>query len=409
MGGAGQSDEHERRVRRSSANVTAGESEATGGKQKGKARVGDDRGSSVFVIGGGPAGLAASIAARKKGFSVTVADGGEPAIDKACGEGMMPGTQDALKQLGVEVPSHLGYRFRGIRLVQEGTQVSADFPEGQGIGIRRTLLHELLIREAQQCGVKLLWRTPVAGISKDGVRVERGVIPARWIVGADGAQSRVRRWSDLESTVVNSHRRASRRHYRVRPWSQFTEIHWGPQAQAYVTPISGQEVCIVTVAESAEHANFERALEVLPELRARLADAELCSRERGAITATQSLARVWRDNVALLGDASGGVDAITGEGLRLAFRQAQALAEALHAGDLREYGRVHKQLARRPLWMGRMMLQLGRYKALRTRTLRMFQDKPGSFARLLAIHVGWASSREVVNTGAQLGWQLLAG
>jgi menaquinone-9 beta-reductase len=372
--------------------------------------VGDlDGGSSVFVIGGGPAGLAAAIAAAKRGFPVTVADGGEPAIDKACGEGMMPATQAALKQLGVEVPSYLGYRFRGIRFVQDGTQVSADFPEGQGIGIRRTLLHELLIREAQQCGVKLLWRTPVAGIISNGVRVNRGMIPARWIVGADGARSRVRRWSELDSTVTNSHRLATRRHYRVRPWSQFAEVHWGPRVQAYVTPISCQEVCTVTMAETAEHADFDRALQVLPELQSRLADADLCSRERGAITAMQSLARVWRDNVALVGDASGGVDAITGEGLRLAFRQAHALADALYAGDLREYGRVHSRLARRPLWMGRMMLQLGRYEALRSRALRIFQDKPESFARLLAIHVGRASSREVVNTGAQLGWQLLAG
>ena len=49
-------------------------------------------GIGVLVIGGGPAGLAAAIAARMKGFDVTVADGAKPPIDKACGEGLMPGT-----------------------------------------------------------------------------------------------------------------------------------------------------------------------------------------------------------------------------------------------------------------------------------------------------------------------------
>lgn len=367
------------------------------------------RENAVVVIGGGPAGLAVAIAASKRGFAVTVADGAEPAIDKPCGEGMMPATRDALSELGVELAACLGYRFRGIRFVQGTTQVAADFPTGQGIGVRRTLLHELLIRRAEQCGVKLLWKTPVLGIDPEGVRVARGTIPARWIVGADGGHSQVRRWSKLDSAVTNSHRFASRRHYRVRPWPQFMEIHWGPRVQAYVTPISREEVCIVTLAETKDDASFERALHVLPTLRAKLADAQLCSRERGAITAMHSLARVWRGNVALVGDASGGVDAITGEGLRLAFCQAPAIADAMVAGDLREYGCVHQQLARRPLWMGRMMLQLGRYSALRSRTFRLLQRKPELFARLLAIHVGHATSRDIVSTGAQLGWQFLAG
>ncbi|MGB8062426.1 MAG: FAD-binding protein, partial [Candidatus Sulfotelmatobacter sp.] len=46
--------------------------------------------TDVFVIGGGPAGLAAAIAARKCGLRVIVADAAQPPIDKACGEGLMP-------------------------------------------------------------------------------------------------------------------------------------------------------------------------------------------------------------------------------------------------------------------------------------------------------------------------------
>jgi flavin-dependent dehydrogenase len=54
----------------------------------------------VFVIGGGPAGLAAAIAARQRGFAVAVADGLEPPVDKACGEGLMPDTLRVLRELG---------------------------------------------------------------------------------------------------------------------------------------------------------------------------------------------------------------------------------------------------------------------------------------------------------------------
>ncbi len=364
--------------------------------------------TDVFVIGGGPAGLAAAIAARRRGFSVAVADGAEPAIDKACGEGLMPESRGALSDLGVQLPPGVGYHFRGIRFLQGPTHVAADFPEGRGIGLRRTLLHQALLDEAERCGVKLLWKTPVIGIDKYHVQLSTGVMPARWIVGADGSQSRVRRWSELDSSVTSSHRFASRRHYHVRPWNDFMEIHWGPRIQAYVTPISFEEVCIVVMGETTEDTDFERALPLFPQLRDRLSGAEIASRERGAVTAMQSLARVWRGNVALVGDASGGVDAITGEGLRLAFRQAHALAASIETGNLREYGRVHAQIARKPLWIGKLMRNFGQYDHLRQRTLRVLAKDPELFSRFLAIHVGRATTGNVVSTGAQLGWQFLA-
>jgi flavin-dependent dehydrogenase len=367
-----------------------------------------DHETDVFIIGGGPAGLAAAIAASRKGFSVTVADGAEPPIDRACGEGLMPETQASLGDLGIELPAGVGHRFRGIQFVQGAVHVAADFPGGRGIGIRRTLLHELLIQEAEKRGVKLLWKTTVTGIGSEGVRLPGAVVPARWIIGADGSGSRVRRWSHLNATVHSNQRMTSRRHYRVPPWTEYMEIYWGSREQAYVTPISSQEVCIVVMGDTAEDVDVDRALEDFPELRQQLSSAELCSRERGAVTAMQTLARVWDGNVALVGDASGGVDAITGEGLRLAFRQVLALADAMERGDLREYERAHRQLARRPTLMGRLMLQLGRSVAIRSRVLRMLNANPELFARLLAIHVGHSTPRDVVSTGAQLGWQFLA-
>lgn len=366
------------------------------------------RNTDVFVVGGGPAGLAAGIAARRKGFSVVLADGAEPPIDKPCGEGMMPETREALQALGVTIPSGEGHLFRGIQFVGSGARVAADFPEGQGLGIRRPILHGLLLEKAEKDGVKFLWKTPVQGIAGNLVRLAKGSVATQWIVGADGSTSRVRRWSGLERVVRRAQRMATRRHYRVRPWSEFMEIHWGRKAQAYVTPISSQEVCIVMMAEKGEDAEFARALEDLPELRERLAGAELSSRERGAITAMCSLRGVSRGTVALVGDASGGVDAITGEGLRLSFRQAHELAEAMALNDLRRYERAHRKLARRPMWMGRLMLQLAKEPWLRERSLRAMQTRPEIFGRMLAMHAGRGTAGKVVAAGAQFGWEFLS-
>ena len=74
--------------------------------------------TDVCIVGGGPAGLAAAIAARKKGFSVIVADGAAPPIDKSCGEGMMPETLAALESLGTKFEHGEGQIFRGISFIQ---------------------------------------------------------------------------------------------------------------------------------------------------------------------------------------------------------------------------------------------------------------------------------------------------
>jgi flavin-dependent dehydrogenase len=364
--------------------------------------------TDVFVVGGGPAGLVAAMAARKKGFTVTLADGAEPPIDKPCGEGLMPETQAALRELDVIPASGDGYEFRGIQFIQINKRFAANFPEGRGIGLRRPILHAMLVSQAEKRGVRLLWKTPVSGITSHGVQLKSDFVSARWIVGADGSSSRVRRWSGLDDIARRTQRFATRRHFRVRPWSDYMEIYWTKRAQAYVTPIGREEVCIVVMAEKQEEAGFAKVFGELPELRERLCGAELASRERGAITVMFRLKNVARENVALVGDASGGVDAITGEGLRLAFHQSLALAQAMEANDMQGYELAHRELGRRPMRMGKLLLLLGRNESLRQRSFGALAAKPRLFEDLLAIHMGRATPAQMVSTGVRLGWRFLS-
>lgn len=363
--------------------------------------------TDVFVIGGGPAGLAAAIAARSKGFDVVVADGAQPPIDKACGEGLLPDALAALSELGISVGESEGYTIRGIRFLSEGAEVAANFPSGAGVGVRRPVLHQKLVEEAGRLGVSLLWRTPVTGICRAGVRVGTSVVAAKWIIGADGIGSRVRRWIGLETRDRSELRYAVTQHYRVKPWSDLMEVHWGKNAQAYVTPISNQEVCIALISGRAA-PRLESIDREFPRLCRSLGTAESTSAERGAVTAMRRLASVYRGNVVLVGDASGSVDAITGEGLCLGFRQALALADALVIGDLRSYQAAHGRVARRPVLMGRLMLLLDGRSALRERAIRALGSDARVFSRLLAAHVGVASNADFVATSALLGWRLVA-
>ena len=367
----------------------------------------------VFVIGGGPAGLAAAIAARMRGLSVIVADGAEPPIDKSCGEGLMPGTIEALRSLGVNINAAEGFTFRGIRFVEQANpvgsemeRVTADFPAGQGIGLRRLVLHQKLIERAEQAGVDLQWKTCVTGVGPRGVVIGgRKAISARWVVGADGMRSRVRRWAGLDRGAVPQPRYAFRRHFRVAPWSDCMEVYWGRDVQAYVTPVSADEVCVVLLSRKPGVRTGSIPM-MFPRLAERLTGAGE-SRERGELTLTHSFSRLYRGRVALVGDASGTVDAITGEGLCLSFQQALALAAALERGDLRVYQREHRRLARRPALMSRLLLTLERRPAWRRRVLQLLAAHPELFARLVAVHVGSASPGHVLATGALLGWRFV--
>ena len=363
--------------------------------------------TDIFVIGGGPAGLAMAIAARQRGMRVTVADGMLPPIDKACGEGLMPDGLAALERLGLQLPSDDAYLFRGIRFLSRALTIDSRFPAGgYGLAARRPTLHRVMTERAAQMDVELLWGMPVTGIAADGVHVGKDLVRARWIVGADGSNSRVRRWAGLEASYRPRLRYAFRRHYRVVPWTDHMEVHWGELCQGYATAVSNQQVC-VAIASHNPKLRLEEGLKDLPWLSARLAGAETITTERGAITGNHRLKRVWRGNVALIGDASGTVDAITGEGLGLAFSQAVALAECIENGNLTLYQEIHDRMTLRPRLMARLMLMLDGRPRLQHRTLQVFQKHPEVFQRLLALHVGALPPRELVWDGVTLGWGLI--
>jgi len=365
----------------------------------------------VFIVGGGPAGLATGIAARRQGLSVVVADGAVPPIDKACGEGLMPDGVEALCRLGITIPENDAYPFRGIRFVSDGKKAEAQFPRGGAYGIRRTRLHQIMLDRASACGVQMLWHAAVTGLHPEGALVAGELVRARFVVGADGTHSRVRDWAGLDerpspSREPRNRRFAFRRHYRVVPWTGFVELHWGRNCQVYVTPVGYEEVGVALIS-AYQKLRLEDALGEFPELMARLKNAEYTSNERGALTVTRRLRRVYRDRTVLVGDASGGVDAVTGEGLRLAFRQAELLGNCLARGDLSNYQKGHGALLRRPALTARMMLFLAKRGGLRERTMRVFQSSPRSFVRMLAMHAGEGSAHDHISSGIVLGWKLL--
>jgi flavin-dependent dehydrogenase len=184
------------------------------------------------------------------------------------------------------------------------------------------------------------------------------------------------------------------------------EVYWAKDSQAYVTPVGEKEVCVAIVSRRS-NARVSDVLQEFPKLERHVGSAVYASAERGAVTAMRRLKRVFQGNLALIGDASGTVDAITGQGLCLSFHQAVALVNSFGLGELSGYQREHRRLMRRPMLMGDFMLLLDRRPALRKRLLRALEMSPDLFERMIAAHIGATSIRKVAMAGALVGWQLL--
>ncbi len=298
-----------------------------------------------------------------------------------------------------------------------------------------------------------------AGGERFAVATDEGPVAGRWLVAADGLLSPLRRQAHLEGRPAPRRRFGVRRHYRLAPWSDCVEVWWTRGWEAYVTPVAADEVGVAMLwspdevdptptpdpasapgtamssdqlpasapgtaisrdqlsapgtATSSDPSTapgdpaFDRLLAAFPRLAARLAGAPAVSRDRGAGPLAQRPRGVHRGNLALVGDAAGYLDAITGEGLAFAFHQAEALVAAIRAGDLAAYARAHRRLCRLPDALTSLLLAVERHPRLRRRMIRALAAEPALFSRLLGVH---ARSLPVADFGlrgaARLVWGL---
>ncbi|HET6728896.1 MAG TPA: NAD(P)/FAD-dependent oxidoreductase [Jiangellaceae bacterium] len=297
--------------------------------------------ADLLVVGGGPVGLAAAIEARLAGMSVLICEPRTGPVDKACGEGLMPGALRLLSRIGVD-PT--GRDFNGIRYLGRGLAVEHRFRSGPGRGVRRTVLHGQLARRAAEMGVQTvptrvgLVRQDVAGVTVDGD------LRARWLFACDGLHSSIRRQLGLQRLPSRPARYGVRRHFRVSPWSDAVEVHWTPEAEIYVTPVDHDLVGVAVLGP--RNVQYDDAIASARGVRERLHGAAAASDLRGAGPMWQDTVRRTAGRVLLVGDAGGYVDALTGEGIRLGLAQARAAVAAVAAGRPGDYERAWRRESR---------------------------------------------------------------
>ncbi|MFJ4775947.1 NAD(P)/FAD-dependent oxidoreductase [Streptomyces sp. NPDC088762] len=297
----------------------------------------------LLIAGGGPAGLATAIHGALAGLEVVVVEPRPTPIDKACGEGLMPGAVRRLLELGVPVS---GQPFHGIRYVDGtgGRRAEGLFRSGPGLGARRTALQAALAGRAAGLGVRVV-RRRVEEVRQDERRVSAAGLTARYLVAADGLHSPVRRGLGLCAPPRPGRpaRYGLRRHYTVEPWSDLVEVHWSARSEAYVTPLGPDRIGVAVL--TTDRAPFDVQLARFPLLAARLPPSPGAA-VRGAGPLRQGARVRVAGRVLFVGDAAGYVDALTGEGLTLAVTAAGELVRCVRAGRPEAYERAWRELSR---------------------------------------------------------------
>lgn len=332
----------------------------------------------VLVVGGGPAGLAVAIGAARAGLDVALCEKRTGAIDKACGEGLMPGALRALHRLGVDPPGH---DIGGITYRQGDAVARARFGSDLGRGVRRLELHGALRGALDNLGVPVHERA-ITDVAVHHDHVSAGGLRARYLVAADGLHSPIRAAVGLARSEPPAHRSTSRwglrRHFATAPFSDAVEVTWAIHSEAYVTPVGPDLIGVALL--SSRRGGFEEQLAAFPELSARLEGVAPASGVRGAGPLRQRVRGQVAGRVLLVGDAAGYIDALTGEGMALAFAAAEVLVDCLVHDRPDHYERRLLRLSRRSRWITSALLRVRTSERLSPHIVPLAARAPALFS-----------------------------
>ncbi|SCF36727.1 geranylgeranyl reductase family [Micromonospora viridifaciens] len=321
----------------------------------------------VVVVGAGPAGSAAALAARRGGARVLLLDRHDFPRDKACGDGIAAHALDVLAELGVTGAVDGYAPLPALRLVgPAGSAVARTLPR-PAYTVPRRVFDARLVAAAVAAGAELRRHT----VRRVELRADRvvldGELAARAVVGADGAGSVLRR---ALGHPVNPDRHLA---LAIRGYAPALS---GPPEQLIVTSSSRWPAYAWSfpIGDGRANVGYGEVLRGEPLTRAHLLD-RLAALLPGADPAAVTDLRAHhlplsthrpppgRGRVVLAGDALSLINPFTGEGIFYALRSG-ALAGAAAAGTPAQAARRYADTLRRRLgthlrhssvaaWLGR--------------------------------------------------------
>jgi geranylgeranyl reductase family protein len=309
----------------------------------------------VLVVGAGPGGSALAAALAGRGRDVLLVESRSHPRPKACAEYASPRIVEELRRLGLDDDAWQRHALAldGMRVIRGDDAVDIRYHDGTGPrtawGVERTAFDATLAAHAASRGARLMERTTFEdGRQRDGQVIGatlrtadgRRDVSCRWLLGADGARSRVAQRLGVERAVRAPRRLGMVAHYDSIPDLAVSgEMHVGPGWYVGLAPLSGGRLNVGMALPMNGHMprhaedRFQAAIDGIPAVAARLAGRKRLTPIRGAAPIGHRVARAAGSGWLLIGDAAGFIDPFTGEGIYRALRSARAAAEALTSDD----------------------------------------------------------------------------
>lgn len=351
--------------------------------------------SDVVIIGAGPAGSTLAALLARRGCSVVLIDRDRFPRDKLCGEFLSYDALPIVEEFGIDLGD--APVIDRCRVIGRRHSYEFEFPS-PARGISRLLFDDLLLRHAAAAGAKTLDSCTATELSGTRVKTDRGDFDGRVVVGAWG------RWGRFDSQLQRrfvrdrAHRNFGfKRHYHASPSDQRNAITLYSFDRGYLgaSAIEGGRTNICGLVHASrlsghkgrwegfvdEIRSEERSLNNLfaahePE------DADFLSSEPVIFRARSPV----EHRIFMIGDASGIIDPLTGNGMAMAIQSAtlaapfilQALAGKRDEAE-RGYQRRHAEFfAPRIAWSRRIAFLLSRPRLLDT-TLGALPRSAGAF------------------------------
>lgn len=275
----------------------------------------------TIIIGAGPAGLSCATILAKQGHNVLVLERKKTIGQKVCAGGI---PYHALQHLNLPQDLlEISFPIQHIVTPCQKTKISSALPIISTIN--RQILGQFMATRATSAGATIKTGTSVTSITSSSVQCKEKTYTFKYLVGADGSSSIVRRFLNIPTTSVGVGI-----HYRIPGHFSKMEWHFDPRkfgsGYAWIFPHKK----IASIGAYAERQ------EIPPKLLQKRLDAWATKQGISVNNIAPSAAlinfdyRGWRfKNIFLTGDAAGLASGVTGEGILPATISGIATAKTI--------------------------------------------------------------------------------